>query len=90
MPADQINDLMTLREVACRLRCSKAQAGRIIAGHVQGCSPLPSVCLGRRKLVRRDTLEMWIEANEHGVNSDRIDPSPVRDVGSSRIERKYA
>jgi excisionase family DNA binding protein len=90
MQTKQQDDLMTLREVAERLRCSKSQVGRLVAGHVCGCAPLPSIPLGRRKLVRRASLETWIEENERTAGGDRISISPVRGVGPSRIERKHA
>jgi len=45
--------MVTLREVAEILRCSKAHVGKIINGKVAGTTRLPAVGLGRRKLVRR-------------------------------------
>ena len=57
-------DLLTLADVATLLRCSKAHVCKAVAGHVSGCPPIPSVSLGRRKLVRRQSLIAWLEANE--------------------------
>lgn len=71
-------DLLTLAEVARLLHCSKAQVGRIVAGCVAGCERLPSVRLGRRKLVRKEALRVWIERSEAG---DSIPPLPERDAG---------
>jgi len=59
------NDLLTIADVARLLHCSKAQVCRVMAGTVRGCSPIPLVALGRRKLVRRETLLAWINTNEH-------------------------
>jgi excisionase family DNA binding protein len=80
-------DLLTLSEVAELLHCSKAHVGRVIAGRVHGCQPIPALRLGRRTLVRRETLLAWIEGNE---SSDTIPRLPVRGAGLSRIGRKYA
>jgi len=57
-------DLLTMADVAVLLRCSKAHICKAVAGRVPGCPPLPAVSLGRRKLVRRQSLISWIEANE--------------------------
>jgi len=57
-------DLLTMREVAKLLHCSKAHVCNAIAGKVRGCPPIPAVSLGRRKLVRRESLLHWIEENE--------------------------
>jgi hypothetical protein len=64
--------LLTLAAVAKLLHCSKAHVSNVIAGRVPGCSPIPAVCLGRRKLVRRESLVTWIERN------DKIASSPER------------
>lgn len=58
------NPVLTVREVATELRCSKAHVYKIIRGSVSGLSPLPALGLGRRRLVRRSTLEQWVAANE--------------------------
>ncbi len=65
-------DLMTLPEVAALLHCSKAHVSNVISGAVAGCPPIPAVRLGRRTLVRRESLLTWIERN------DKIGPSPER------------
>jgi excisionase family DNA binding protein len=56
--------VLTVDEVAKELRCSKAHVHNLINGKVSGTQPLPSVCPGRRRLVRRETLIAWIIANE--------------------------
>ena len=60
-------DLLTLADVAELLHCSKAHVSKAVAGQVQGCPPIPSVSLGRRKLVRRQSLLAWIEMNERSL-----------------------
>ena len=81
-PTDRLADLglLTLAEVARHLRCSKAHACNAVAGRVPGCPPIPAVSLGRRKLVRRESLVAWIERNEQAVSGAKIG-SPVRGAG---------
>jgi len=62
-------DVLTAREVAMNLRCSKAQVYRLIKGEVDGIPPLPSIALGRRRVVRRSSLERWKSDNESGQTS---------------------
>jgi hypothetical protein len=63
MPSDDFG-LLTLATVARLLHCSKAHVANVVAGRVQDCPPIPVVRLGRRKLVRRETLVEWIAQNE--------------------------
>ena len=74
-------DLLTLAEVASILHCSKAHVSHAVGGSVPGCPPIPSVSLGRRKLVRRQSLQAWIEANEKAAVGATIAASPVRGAG---------
>jgi excisionase family DNA binding protein len=69
-------DLLTLSEVAELLHCSKAHVSNMVAGRVHACQPIPAVCLGRRKLVRRESLAAWIERTE--AANDNLDSSPER------------
>ena len=69
-------DLLTMAEVAQLLHVSKAHVCNAIAGRVAGCPPIPAVSLGRRKLVRRESLLHWIEQNEHA--DDNLESSPER------------
>jgi excisionase family DNA binding protein len=62
----ELEDVLTVKEVAKVLRCSKAHVCKIINGHVAGTPRLPAVVLGRRKLVRRSTLMQWLADNELG------------------------
>jgi hypothetical protein len=56
--------ILTIPEVAAELRCSKAHVYNVINGKVSGVSSLPTITMGRRKLVRRGTLHRWKRANE--------------------------
>jgi excisionase family DNA binding protein len=57
--------VLTVPEVASLLRCSKAHVHNLINGKVGGAGPLPCVRLGRRRLIRRESLETWMKTNEH-------------------------
>lgn len=81
-------DLLTLADVAALLHCSKAHVGKAVAGRVQGCPPIPAVSLGRRKLVRRETLLSWIERNEQAVSGGTIPTSPERGAGKRALKEK--
>ena len=67
------HEVLTVAEVARDLRCSKAHVYKTINGAVDGVSPLPAIALGRRRLVRRSTLEQWKRSNERA--GAMIDPS---------------
>ncbi len=56
--------LLTIPEAAALLRCSRPHIQNILAGKVKGVPPLPFVALGRRKLIRRESLFRWLEKAE--------------------------
>jgi excisionase family DNA binding protein len=58
------SEVLTVREVAAVLRCSKAHVCNVINGKVQGLPRLTHISMGRRKLVRREWLHQWMEANK--------------------------
>ena len=68
--------LLTLNEVARELRCSKAHVSKATEGKVQHASPLPTVRLGRRKLIRREALDAWIRENE-SCSRDKLPSSEI-------------
>ena len=59
-----VDSILTPKEVAGELRCSKAHVYRLINGEVDGLTPLPCLALGRKKVVMRSSLEVWKLANE--------------------------
>ncbi len=59
-----VPEILTVREVAAFLRCSKAHVCNAIHGRVQGVSPLPAISMGRRKLVSRQSLLEWLMKND--------------------------
>jgi excisionase family DNA binding protein len=61
--------ILTVAEAARELRCSKAHVHHLIAGKVQGVRPLPSLWLGRRRLILRASLQEWIRASEESPMS---------------------
>jgi excisionase family DNA binding protein len=56
--------VLTIGDVAEFLRCSKSHVQNLLAGKVAGAAPLPFIPLGRRKLIRRDSLVRWMERGE--------------------------
>ena len=70
------NAVLTVAEVAEDLRCSKAHVYKTINGLVPGVSPLPAILLGRRRLVRRSSLEQWKRLNERAAGDAIMIASP--------------
>jgi hypothetical protein len=69
VPAVMVSsDILTVQEVAMELRCSKAHVCNVINGKVKKVPRLPCISLGRRKLIRRATFELWKQANEQGLD----------------------
>jgi len=63
-PAFGLPEMLTITEVATFLRCSRVHVQNLVCGSVAGVPPLPFVPLGRRKLVRRGSLMLWLEKVE--------------------------
>jgi excisionase family DNA binding protein len=57
-------EVLTTREGAQVLRCSKAHFCNLLKGRVAGVPRLPCLRLGRRQLVRKASLKEWIEQVE--------------------------
>ena len=59
------DQILTVRELACELRCSKAQVYKLINGEVSGIQKLPAIPLGKRKkVIMRSSFEAWKRAIE--------------------------
>jgi excisionase family DNA binding protein len=56
--------VLTVREVAEHLRCSKAHIHNLLNRKVSGTPPLPSIRIGRRRLILRGSLEEWLRSSE--------------------------
>lgn len=61
-----IRGVLTLYEVAKTLRCSKAHICNLIRGKVPDLPPLPIVRIGRRVLIRAESLAGWMRTVEIG------------------------
>lgn len=61
---DLLSPTLTLAEVAKHLRCSKAQVSNLTNGKVAGVPKLLTVKYGKLKVVRRQTLDAWMDARE--------------------------
>jgi excisionase family DNA binding protein len=82
-PYRQADDdkVLTVAEVAAELRCSKPHVFKAILGKVRGVTPLPAISMGRRKLVRRSSLQQWKRDNEQaGERNDILIGSPEVDA----------
>ena len=64
MPGEITARVLTVTEAARELRCSKAHVHHLIAGKVPGVRPLPSLWLGRRRLILRASFEQWLKTTE--------------------------
>lgn len=69
------SNVMTVIEVANALRCSRAHVHNLIGGRVRGLAPLPAIHLGRRSLIRKETLEQWLESSERKLGMIRSSPN---------------
>jgi hypothetical protein len=61
---DTLPEVLTTREGAQVLRCSKAHFCNLLNGKVAGVPRLPYLRLGRRQLVRKASLVRWLEQVE--------------------------
>jgi hypothetical protein len=67
-------NILTIKEVAIILRCSKTHVANVLSGKVDGLPRLTHLNLGRRKLVRREWLDRWMEKNK----VDEIEQRSIR------------
>lgn len=56
--------ILTITDVATILRCSKQHVSNALAGKVPGIPKLTHIAMGKRKLIRRDWLDQWIEISK--------------------------
>jgi hypothetical protein len=63
-PDEDLPDVLTMIDVAEALRCSKAHVCKIIKGQVRGTPPIPAIAVGRRRIVRREALVLWMTERE--------------------------
>ena len=72
-----VDPILTAKEVAEDLRCSKSQVYRLMSGDVGGLTVLPHLPLGRKKVVPRSTLEQWKRQNISGMIRDDSEKTTV-------------
>ncbi len=56
--------ILTINDVASILRCSKTHVSHVLAGTIAGIPRLTHIAMGRRKLIRREWLDEWMETNK--------------------------
>jgi hypothetical protein len=61
---DEIGSVLTIKEIAVILRCSRTHVTNLLGGRVAGVKPLVHLSIGRRKIVRRQSFDQWLNANE--------------------------
>lgn len=65
-----IDPILTAKEVAKELRCSKTHVYALMHGKV-GKVPMPHLLLGRKMVVRRSAFEIWKQrVEEHMLPPD--------------------
>ncbi len=72
MNAEMSPQLLSLTEAARYVRCSRSHLCNVVHGRVPGVPRLPSVRIGRRVLLRRESLERWLLEAET-VERKRVD-----------------
>jgi excisionase family DNA binding protein len=60
---ENTSSILTIKEVAQILRVSKAHVHNVLVGKIPGVPKMTHLSLGRRKLVRKEWLDQWLEAN---------------------------
>ena len=53
--------ILTINQVAEILQCSKAHVSNVLNGKIRDLPRLPHFSMGRRKLIRREWLDAWLE-----------------------------
>jgi Helix-turn-helix domain len=61
---EQTSTILTVKDIAEILRCSKTHVGNVLNGKVPGIPRMAHLTMGRRKLVRKEWLDRWLEANK--------------------------
>ena len=61
------DEVLTVAEVARKLKCSKSHVYKVIRREVRGVTRLSAIRMGTRRLIRRSSLERWKRENELGV-----------------------
>lgn len=60
----KLKKILTVKDVASMLGCSKAHVCNATNGRVPGLPPLPHMRMGRRILFRREWVDAWFESGK--------------------------
>lgn len=63
---ENTKNVLTISEIATLLRCSRAHVQKALVGRVARVPQLAHVTMGRRKLVRKEWLDQWMEEGKTG------------------------
>ena len=77
---ENTSNILTIKEVAEILRCSKGHVQNVLVGRVRGVPKLAHLRMGRRKVVRKEWLDQWMEAHKTSL--------VLHHVGMQRFGRK--
>ena len=76
-----VDPVLTAKEIAEDLHCSKPHVYRLMRGLVKGVTPLPYIQNGRKKVTLRSILEDWkrknLSTDESGETIGKGTVSPV-------------
>jgi excisionase family DNA binding protein len=64
---ENTSNILTIKEVAEILRCSKGHVQNVLVGKVRGVFMLAHLRMGRRKVVRKEWLDEWMETHKTGL-----------------------
>jgi hypothetical protein len=64
------SNVLTVKEIAAILRCSKAHVANVLNGIVPGLPRLTHLNVGRRRLVRKEWLVDWMDAKQDPIMSN--------------------
>lgn len=62
-------EIMDIKAAASYLGVSRSHLSHILAGKVPGVTAIPHVRAGRRALIRRAVIDLWILDQERGQTS---------------------
>jgi len=81
-------EILTAKDVASELRCSTMHVYNVLNGKIKNVARLPSIWVGRRKLIRRSSLERWKRLHEHGDDGAMMVTPETQPVGRMETEER--
>ena len=81
-----MTQLLTVNEVATELRLSKSTVLRLLAGGIPNRPTLRAVRVGRRVMIRRETLDRFVQEAEEYTQPHEKTPS-IRQHTEGRIRK---